>query len=119
MILFMKLISWCKILIVCMAALLVGQTTAAAEEIQSALVDGTSIMTGNEIASVWVRAKSLSLGYCATEIATNGSTASVLAPPQFWSDWTRLVNHIGHATFTINTKIHCDTGALFQIRYYN
>lgn len=82
------------------------------------LVNGMSITTSNSVANVEVRAQSQGPGFCGVSINGGIGTANFLAPPYTWSPWTTLFSHIGSVSTTVNTNVECDTGALFEIRYY-
>lgn len=88
------------------------------EKSVTALVDGTSITTADVVASVEVRAKSLSLGFCEVEISSLNNTVRFHALPVSWSNWNVLFRHIGSKTARISVATLCDTGALFQVRYF-
>lgn len=82
------------------------------------LVNGMSITTSNSVANVEVRAQSQGPGFCGVSINGGMGNATFLAPPFTWSPWTTLFSHIGSVSTTVNTSVECDTGALFEIRYY-
>lgn len=87
----------------------------------SNLISGMSIETSDSIANVKVRAKSLGPGACSvtvSKISGGGQSVTWSAPPGFMSDWQVLYSHIGKSYATINTRVNCDTGALFEIQYY-
>jgi hypothetical protein len=99
----------------------VGMTNSApgiGSLIMGPLISGMSISTGDVIGNVHVRAKSMGPGFCAVTINGGSGFTQFLAPPGFWSPWTQLFSHIGRSQAIINTTIGCDTGAIFEIRYY-
>jgi hypothetical protein len=92
---------------------------AGAREITVSLHNGMSISTCNCVANIQVRAKSFGPGFCDTRISNNfGHSVQISAPPFTWSNWEVLNSHIGEMTFTINVSAKCDTGALFEIKYF-
>lgn len=82
------------------------------------LYNGMTIHTGNSIASVQVRAKSMGPGFCRTDVSCGSGSVAILAPPYYWSPWSTLFNSIGKNTTTITTGVSCDTGAVFEVQYY-
>jgi len=90
----------------------------ASERTTAALVNGTNITTANVTATVDVRAKSLGPGFCGVRISGEGETVQLSAPPFVWSKWQVLFSHIGRASARISTSVNCDTGALFQVRFF-
>ena len=82
------------------------------------LTSGMSITTSDSVANVEVRAESLGPGFCAVSISSNSGSTSFLAPPLTWSPWTTLFAHVGIVSATLTTSVGCDTGALFEVRYF-
>lgn len=87
-------------------------------EVIEPLVNNMNIHTGNVVANLLVRAKSLSLGFCATKVSTNTNEVGILAPPQMWSDWYTLDSYLGETSFDINSSVECDTDVIFEIKYF-
>ncbi|MCU4634835.1 hypothetical protein KTJ62_00355 [Acinetobacter sp. WU_MDCI_Abxa265] len=87
-------------------------------EVIEPLINNMNIHTGNVVANLLVRAKSLSLGFCATKVSTNTKEVGILAPPQMWSDWYTLDSYLGETSFDINSSIECDTDVIFEIKYF-
>jgi hypothetical protein len=87
-------------------------------QVTQSLYDGFVVSTGNVVAPVEVRAKSLGPGLCAVEITGGAQTVRLDAPPLAWSGWTTLYNSIGESEQSINVSSLCDTGAVFEVRYY-
>lgn len=90
----------------------------AAREVTSSLFDGMSITTCNCVGNVQVRAKSLGPGFCDTRISSSPQSVQISAPPLTWSTWEVLSSHIGSVTFSISVDAKCDTGALFEVKYF-
>ena len=82
------------------------------------LTSGMTITTSDSVANVEIRAKSLGPGFCAVGISSPYGQANFLSPPLSWSPWTNLFAHVGAITATLNTSVGCDTGALFEVRYF-
>jgi hypothetical protein len=82
-------------------------------------LNGMTIKTGNSVANIEVRAKSLGPGACGvTFSADNGASTQFLAPPLTYSPWTVLASHTGSASFTITHSVACSTGVIGEVRYY-
>ncbi len=82
------------------------------------LVDGMTITAGDVVSNIEFRAKSFGPGVCAVEVsASTHEKRGILAPPLTWSNWIPLTAHIGPASFTLNYKASCDTGAIVEVRY--
>jgi len=95
------------------------QLTTAAREVTVSLYDGMTITTCNCVANIQVRAKSLGPGFCDTRISNNfGNSVQISAPPFSWSNWETLNSHLGEVMYTINVSANCDTGALFEVKYF-
>lgn len=91
----------------------------AAREVTVSLHNGMSITTCNCVANVQVRAKSFGPGFCDTRISNSfGNAVQISAPPFSWSNWEILNSHLGEVTYTINVSAECDTGALFEVKYF-
>lgn len=87
-------------------------------QVTEPLVSGMLVKTSNSVANVEVRSKSLGPGFCAVNISSSLGSSAFLAPPFSWSPWTNLFSHVGAVGTTVTTSVGCDTGALFEVRYF-
>ncbi len=97
----------------------VGLALDPAQLVERSLLGTTTVITGDAIASVKVRAQSLGPGACAVEFSVDGAPAAgVLAPPFSWSEWTPVATHFGSVTYSIGFAPICNTGALAEVQFY-
>jgi hypothetical protein len=101
------------------ASMSVSTLAWAEEKTVTGLVDGMVITTSDSVANVEARAQSQGPGLCATKVSAEpGNTVAIAATPGVYSNWVTIASHVGSVSFTLHTTIDCDTGALFQVRYY-
>jgi hypothetical protein len=88
----------------------------------TALLDGMTIVTSDSMAVIEVRSKSFGPGFCEVEVtAARGSEARsirIASPPLAWSNWEAVASHTGTTAYQLSTRELCDTGALFEVRYF-
>lgn len=93
-------------------------STAASVQRIVAFVDGMTIKTGDVIANVEVRAKSVGPGMCGVTFTGGGGSTQFLAPPIAYSPWTVLTSHTGAISMRISHSVVCDTGVIAEIRFW-
>ena len=88
------------------------------ERVEALLASPQTIVTDNVVANVHVRAQSLGPGFCEVSFDSNFGSTGFLAPPLSWSDWNVLFSHTGSVSAGISSEAKCDTGALFEVKYF-